>query len=251
MDDRSRNGIKTYSWGDKYWKVWHCMACYLNNFDGTQFYNFNKFLMVSPEDLLPCVQCRKSFGRFIKMPEYNIDIFLKSHSLPDFVYLIHNAVNRKLKKKQQGTEVLKDTCSSEIDSNYSGLNPILFWAWLQMIAFNFPSDIQIADYWSGSANGPFTFPNDSEQAIELRHRLKTYILFFDLLKNFINRDNPLYTKWTKAYIQNTPTPYTFSNRTNLLEWLFTVQHCAGYGKGSFISMMENLHPIRSYDIRTK
>lgn len=240
-DDKVKNGVKTYIWGNFYWYMWHLMAQNLNNFD-SEFAEFVKFLMLSPQDLLPCMHCRKSFESFTKMEPYDIEMFIKYHSLPEYVYIIHNAVNRKLNKEQQQSDIIKqyEHLQNMDYENY-------FWLWIHTIAFNFPADIQFIDYWNDPLEKhKFTFPDDSVQAKELKKRLKTYILFFDLLKNFIDRRTPLFQKWVNAYFQYTPTPFTFSCRTQLLSWIHKMQQaCEFNANESFVDMLEELHPTRA------
>ena len=459
-DDKNKNGERMFISGNIYWLMWHTSAQELNNYDH-DFENFIEFLMLSPRDLVPCVHCRKSYRNFVKKPCFNVKTFIKSHSLPVYVYLIHNAVNNKLKRalvksciidlyKHKRSNALCNLCdhrecdgldlvndlneydgssqskvnlSSEYErhqnvkylENSDGLNVksirgkkdiydydnlkserrdrkeiineanelrlkdsdemyllhynnnlpcyndndriinavddcinadddsiddniddddidddnidddniddddidddniddddidddsinavddkinrdnskinILdyidydseqykicdlnneykickqnnnnkvcnidneetnyetnFWSWLKIIAFNFPADIQLGDYWECKSPYKFKYKDGSMKSNELKTRFKTYIIFFDLLKNFIRRDSLLLKRWIAAYIKNTPTPYTFSSRVQLLLWLFKMKSECGYYNGSFISFLEDLHPLRS------
>ncbi len=109
-----------------------------------------------------------------------------------------------------------------------GIHPPLFWSWIRSIAFNFPADIRLDDYWNGDLEHKFTYPDGSDQQMELQRRLNSYITFFDLLNNFIDRGSDLYRRWSKAYILNTPTPMTFASRTQLLGWIFKMHKACGY-----------------------
>jgi hypothetical protein len=393
FDDTMKNGVKTYIWGNAYWTMWHLLAESLNDFS-PEFAPFVKLLMLSPRDTIPCVHCRTGCRKFLAMPDYNIDIFIKHRTLPQFVYLLHNAVNLKLSKPIQGGLApplspplgglaplkppsfkddgdyncshnggIMDTSTSVYqnddlvyigdnivsnniiisnyrgglggastpspykdaflerksskwcqinnedskrlynnegglkggeaphdkgglkggvplnrhDSIFNGSNNItpyerVFWQWIETIAFNFPADIQLINYWNGTSKDKFAFPDGTEQAKELQSRLNTYILFFDLLKNFIDRQNPLFRKWIQAYFTHTPSMMTFSCRTRLLQWVLEMQKACGYQDDrfykkankntcrknkmvfindendySFISMLEELHPTRAVD----
>jgi hypothetical protein len=363
--------------------------------------------MLAPKANIPCAHCRNGYRHFLSLPDYNVDIYICTHTLPQFVYLVHNAVNRRLSKPQRGglappfnppiardDQMMKHDdgekcnqnenddehenehsyhdhnnlslrgyggasappqsgppscecgnprvyqnnewfyknggksghdktyvppykksflerksskwCSSEDIDSYSNydnddrhgdkdkklpkchqrrrsiddddykdnvdnrnsrhdyvsesVTPYerLFWLWIETIAFNFPSDIQLADYWNGTSKNKFSsFTDKSKQGKELKMRLKTYILFFDLLKNFIDRSNSLHERWIKAYFRHTPSPMTFSSRTKLLLWILEMQKACGYDcdflekneaerkNNSFVRMLEDLHPTRA------
>lgn len=264
-DDRNKNGIKPYIFGKFNWLFYHLFGNDLNNFDEDTFAHFVQFILESPKDLVQCVHCRKSIREYLRLPEYNICTFMKSHSLNDFVYLIHNVVNRKLFKDQEKSDIL---AIYEQDP-FPGYE-YNFWKWIENIAFNYPADIQLLDYTYGAYDMKGTGANSassdgasastigasaqiskyaisSPEDVELRRRMKTYILFFDLLKNFIRPSEPLFEKWLNAYFQNPPTPYTFSNRTQLLKWIYEMKKLSGFTRPeeSFACMVEYLHPTRS------
>lgn len=355
FDDRAKNGIKTYTWGNAYWTMWHLMAESMKNF-APNFVPFIHFLMISPQDLLPCVYCRKSYAKLIKMPDYDIATFMLAKCLPQYVYVCHNAVNNKLDKPlhsglassalsadscaaaavarsssgddgeamdgqcqcrnvaiytieellgipsmPSATDTYKKSfanrkssilcnelneCKCHDESGNGGSSSDrhgdikekdrwklpyerIFWMWLQTIVFNYPADIQLIDYWSGKSENKFTFEDGSAKQEELQQRLKTYVLFFDLLKHFIDRESPLQVKWIQAYVTNPPTPFTYSSRTNLLEWLLQMQKdCGGIdpldivadvglvqtsnqssvnniSNYSIVEFLNQLHPIRA------
>lgn len=188
-------------------------------------------------------------------------------------YRYHQNHQKDKWKQKQENEELKQ--KQKLNNWYE----FKFWSWIQSIAFNFPGDIQILDFWSGNnkSSRPYTYSIDSTHGIELSNRLRTYILFFDLLKNIIIRESFLFNKWINAYIMNTPTPMTFSCRTKLVEWINIMQNECHYvpqniqkpmdmeeihylnlnlnhdddqnmgnmGKTSFAELLQILHPIRS------
>lgn len=279
-DDKKKNGIKTYTWGEWYWGILKHKATRFEEYDTSEFKNFLHFFMTSPQDLLPCRHCRKSFAGYLELPEYDIDMWVETNSWTDFIYLIHGVVNRKLGKVQPPSCFSKSNFSSHCASpcayckqDCHSLNKrserserfekaekseksyeVYFWKWIFSIAWNYPADIQLIEYSfvqsdCGNADQEriSKFTKGSKEDIELRKRMKTYILFFDLLKNFIDRDSPLLNAWLKAYIENPPTPYTFSSRTALVEWLFGISKIAGYHdkNKSFMSLLEEFHPTRS------
>lgn len=253
-DDTVKNGIKTYTWGPHYWAMLHTLAHTLSR-EGTTILECRagssldivsrtrdaiaKFVMSSPAALLPCVHCRQSFAGYIKTPDLELEPYIQAGRLEECLYLLHNTVNRKLGKPFAPTCLLKQYHGTE---NVQAAFHRHFWPWIQSIAFNFPADIQRT---RNDKKTPFEFPADSFQTHALWERLRVYVLFFDLLGQFLPDDTPLFVRWNRAYVCHTPSLLTFACRTNLLKWVFLMQHACGYGSTSFISLLETLHPMRS------
>jgi hypothetical protein len=283
-DDRDKNGIKTWIFGEFYWDNWH-LICYIMNNHLQSFRPFVSFFMNSPKDLIPCMTCRKSLAEFMQRPKFDVNMYIDSQNLPIFLYLLHNTVNSKLDSRIFESNIMKNTESimNMFERVHMHSDPGLltlkkqlnnwyefkFWSWIQSIAFNFPADIQLIAYWNNKCfdkkllsssskktnlndtitltpptptpSTPFnTFQIHSTQGKELARRLRTYVLFFDLLKNIIHRSSDLFLKWSSAYIHNTPTPLTFSCRTKMLEWLNSMQNACHYNHADHHNISINI-----------
>ena len=210
-----------------------------------------EFFFLTPRDLLPCVHCRRHFRAYTDTDkdadmqteknnastsgsaEHSLRTCIEAGRLPEFWYLVHNSVNARLKKP------LPAFASSH------GMRPFQreaqqrwrrhFWFWLETLAFNFPADITY----------PLPKTNDDRER-ELRTRLKTYILFFDMLKNLLPPNDEFTQRWVDAYFAEPPTVLTFTLRVHLLRWLLGMQRRCGYRtRRSFVQMVNELQPARS------
>ena len=225
-DDLQRNGLKTYDWGKAYWSVYQCLS-YLLPAAGTHPLLL-EFFFLSPRDLLPCVHCRRHFCDYTDSKQYRMRTFIQCGKLPEFWYLVHNAVNLRLKKPLVKFDQVMPQFATE-----PRLWERYFWYWLETIAFNLPADLQ------------YPLAQNEHQA-ELRRRLKTYVLFFDLLKNVLPENSSLAHCWARSYIAQPPSVLTFTSRVHLLRWLFDIQKRCGYRtQRSFIDMLNELQPVRS------
>lgn len=85
-------------WGPHVWKAMHFIAAgYPNNPTSANKKNYKR-LYKSLGCTLPCGNCAKSYRNYMR--QLNIDNFLGSKKkLMYWVYLIHNKVNKKLRKK--------------------------------------------------------------------------------------------------------------------------------------------------------
>jgi hypothetical protein len=202
----------------------------------------SRVLLLAPSDLLPCQYCRRSFQRYVRLPDYRIDMFLNGGKLEEFVYLVHNKVNRKLGKPLAPFAILDIYRGAD---NMAHLTAMHFWMWLQAVAFNYPADLQLQKFWLGESRCRFGFPPGSSQAVELRQRMQTYISVIDMLRHYLPPESALLVPWCIAYIAHTPSPWTFACRTNLLRWVFEMQQACGCGQGTFVHLLEELHPMRS------
>lgn len=236
-DDKVKNGIKTFIFGHIHWKIYHDLAKKFKN-SPKKFNSFIIWFYESPQDLLPCVFCRRHYKGHTKKTQHNIKFYVENRLLEEMVYFLHNGVNSTLNKKVIEYDVNEPLNEQEFED--------YFWLWLEQIAFNFPADIQITNYLTGlnkiSVYSNFAF--DSKEAEELNQRLKRYVMFFDLLKNYIPHKT-LAEKWTTNYIMNPPNLLTFSTRTNLLKWFHQMKNACNHKKISFVEMLDNLHPMRS------
>ena len=87
-------------WGPDVWKTMHIIAtAYPNKPRNIDKKNYKRFYM-SLGCTLPCKFCAKSYRKFMK--ELDIDNFLDGkRNLMYWVYLMHNKVNKKLKKRKK------------------------------------------------------------------------------------------------------------------------------------------------------
>jgi hypothetical protein len=109
--------------------------------------------------------------------------------------------------------------------------------WIELFAANFPADIP---------NIRACKPADYQ--CDLRHRLKTYVLFFDSLKTFLSAAQCSFAStWAAVYLRHPPTLLTFSCRLKFLEWLLEIEKRCGYRAESatLVDLLKWLLPLRS------
>ena len=105
--------MDTKKWGPPGWVFMHSIA---ENYDPT-IHNAKIFKRFFTDigDVLPCVHCRESYQKFIK--ELPIDPYLKTAGgLGQWLYLIHNKVNKKL--RDQGYPIAPDPDFEKISQKY-------------------------------------------------------------------------------------------------------------------------------------
>src|SRR5262245_3298600 len=114
LDDTRKHGVRTYSWGRSYWFVLHTITQHLHKLGFLDINRFTKEWILSPAYLLPCIFCRQSFQTYIQYSSMLPEEYLATHKLPEFLWLIHNMVNRKLKKPNFPLSILAQySCSDE------------------------------------------------------------------------------------------------------------------------------------------
>lgn len=97
-NNQNDNGMITKIWGPHAWFTMHSIAyCYPlnpNKDDKDKYYNF--FILIG--DVLPCFYCRDSYKEFIKcgVTKLTYDTLANRETLTKWLYLIHEAVNKKL-----------------------------------------------------------------------------------------------------------------------------------------------------------
>lgn len=227
-DDSKKNGLKPYVWGPSYWTMLHAWSWLLSAGDARLL----EFFYLSPRHLLPCVHCRQSYEKFSQMPAHDLRTHIRTRRLPEYVFLVHNAVNRKLGKPLQTSVAVGQ------QRRFLQTWEQHFWFWLECLAFNFPAD----------ACCPLPRAHEHAHAEELRQRVRTYVLFFELLKNLLPPHSSLAASWSRAYFADPPTLWTFSSRSRLLRWLYAMEQQCGHRQTdqcSFVEFLEELHPIRS------
>jgi len=105
--------MDTKKWGPSGWVFLHAIA---ENYDpaihDTQ--SFKRFF-TDVGGVLPCIHCRNSYQEFSQ--ELPIDDYLKTPGgLAEWIYLIHNKVNKKL--RDQGLPVGSDPSLESVNKKY-------------------------------------------------------------------------------------------------------------------------------------
>lgn len=111
--------MDTTKWGPSGWKLLHLISFQYPNKPSNQQKKNIIELFELLGDLLPCKYCRISIKKFYK--EIPIDEYLDNkNKLIEFVYLIHNKVNDKLKK--QGLLLYDNPQLSDVKIYYNKIN---------------------------------------------------------------------------------------------------------------------------------
>lgn len=98
MADNSNNGLMTKIWGPSTWVALHSISFgYPLEPSDEQKKSYKEFFKLVG-DVLPCRYCRDSYKQFIitKGTELNDDVMKNRHTLTEWLYNIHQAVNNKL-----------------------------------------------------------------------------------------------------------------------------------------------------------
>lgn len=84
-------GVRTKAWGPHAWKFIHglCKSVDDSNHEIDIMVNF----LTNLNQVLPCIYCRKSMGKFVKATNTNPKL---AKSFAKWAYLIHERVNKKL-----------------------------------------------------------------------------------------------------------------------------------------------------------
>ena len=189
------NGFKTSWFGSKFWTIYHHWSY------ATENPEFLRFFYLIPQHILPCIFCRQSYAGFVDIPGNEIEPYLCTRTLPEWVHMIHNYVNAKLEKPLAPYHV----CARYRNLKEEEWTPA-FWTFVFSIALNYPAHF----------NFKKTRVLDLPPA-ELE-RYKMYILFYDNLKNLIPASK-LGTQWIKAYTRYPISSYACQSRAHLVQWL--------------------------------
>jgi hypothetical protein len=116
--DNSKNGMQTRAWGPPAWFFLHCVA---QNYCVEKKEAYRSFFKLIG-DILPCRFCRDSYKIFISSKdELNLDtnesIFENRKSFINWLYLLHNKINEKLKYKNKHS-------SDEVENYYEQFRSI-------------------------------------------------------------------------------------------------------------------------------
>ena len=129
--------MDTKFWGPDGWLLLHQIA-YTYPLTPTQIDKDNyKIFFESLKYVLPCIWCRKSYIIFVE--ELPITDYLHSRAaLSEWLYLIHNKVNDKL--RNQGFLKTPNPAITEIHNKYKGDMSIRGWDFIYCILLNYPEN---------------------------------------------------------------------------------------------------------------
>ena len=192
--------MDTKFWGPSGWKFLHLVAyTYPNNPTSAYKVNYKNFYL-SLDKILPCKYCRNSLSKFYKQLPI-IEYLDNKELLTEWIYLIHNKVNNKLRKQKllnkpnpqkKDIENIYKKILKENRCNYSYLG----WEFFYSITFNFPKIIK---------------------NVSNKNKID-YILFFKNLENIIVC--PKFKKCYIEYIKSNPIEENVKHRGQLTKWLY-------------------------------
>jgi len=191
--------METRFWGPSGWKLLHTIAysypkkpTFEQQRDYGIFFNCIK-------DILPCKYCRRSLYKFVK--NLPLEDYLGSQNkLREWMYLIHNKVNNKLRR--QGLLKKPNPPLKEIDEMYEELLKtkcnLHGWDFLYCVVFNYPKKKNTAPV----------------------EKMEAYITFFTYLGKVIpcQKYRKLYNKYTNELAIED----YLDSRRNLTHWLHLV-----------------------------
>ena len=191
--------MDTKFWGPPGWKLLHQIAyTYPHKPNKSHKEKFKNFYN-SIDKILPCKYCRISLCRYYK--QLPIDPYLESKDLlTEWIYLIHNKVNGKLRK--QGYLNTTNPSKSEVDIKYKNMNkcPMVGWNFIHTIAFNFPK-------------------KESEIT---KKKIEAYFNFFNALAEISPCKD--FKRIFKIQCNKLPLSKNLTNRKVLTNWLYKI-HC--------------------------
>jgi len=161
-----------------------------------QLYYIDFFTSV--KDILPCKYCRQSFNQYLK--ELPIEPYITTRDkLIEWIYLIHNKVNEKLRK--QGYIKYADPSRNSVIKLYNN----------KYVAKTRNIDM---DFWL-IPTIQFLY-----SIIFNNIRKKEYIIFFNSLEYILPHTDA--RKIYKKFIKNNPIQNSLSKQSDLLYWMFSM-----------------------------
>ena len=129
-------------WGPSGWKLLHSISFLAPKKLNSEEQNLYHLFYESLRYVLPCKYCRDSLNKFMnKIPLHNY--IHTREKLSEWVYLIHNQVNNKLRK--QGFLKTENPSFIEVKKNYKNILrnecnicDISGWEFLYSKVFNYP-----------------------------------------------------------------------------------------------------------------
>jgi hypothetical protein len=189
--------MDTRFWGPPGWKLLHQIAYQYPKEPTPQDKLEYGIFYSNLANVLPCKYCRNSYSKYIK--NLPVDGFLDSrHKLTEWVYLIHNKVNGKL--RHQGFLDTPNPTFKEINDKYAGCENIKCqlpgWDFIYSIVFNYskenPAPVQAAGY----------------------------LTFFTYLGKVI--PCPEYRKYYNELFSKDPVEKHLITQESLLKWLYNI-----------------------------
>lgn len=196
--------MDTKFWGPSGWKFLHLVAyTYPNNPTNNDKLKFERFYN-SLDKILPCKYCRQSLELFYKQLPIN-EYLENKEQLTEWIYLIHNKVNNKLRK--QGLLNTPNPQKYQVDKIYKNIlkndkcnYEYLGWEFFYSITFNYPKLIREVT----------------------KERKLNIINFFDSLGNIIVCST--FKKCYNQYYEKNPIKNYLKNRGSITKWLYNL-HC--------------------------
>jgi hypothetical protein len=210
--------MDTRFWGPPGWKLLHLTALnYPNKPSAEDKINYGIFYS-NLKDVLPCKYCRKSFTKYIaNLP---VEDYLESKDkLFEWVYLMHNKVNGKLRR--QGLIDYPDPSLEEVKKLYPETLlkecQLPGWDFIYSIVFNY---------------------NKQDPPID---KVKAYSILFTYLGKVIPcRD---YRELYNKYFNRDPVGKHLTGRDELIKWLYNINCCIN---GKLKERNRNFHKLCTF-----
>jgi len=184
--------MDTTFWGKPGWNLCHSISFTFNKKNELYYRRFFNNI----QHILPCIYCRKSFKKFIKM--FPIPDILTKYSLTLWLYTIHNLVNDKLQK--QGYNSKPNPSFTDVEKYYNNfvknIDCLIGLEFLYCIIFNYDPEIS-------------------------ENRKKGYIKFFNSLQ-YILPDKKI-QKIYKNYITEFPIEYCMDSCEKMKKWCYKLE----------------------------
>jgi len=214
--------MDTRFWGPSAWIMLHSVAILYTPNKRYLYKSFYENL----KNVLPCIYCRVSFTEYVeKIP---IDTYLdNSERLSEWIYLIHNLVNEKLRSQgllhdpnptfsevyKKYKKIIKKKCSDRSES-------ILGWNFLYSIAFNY-ADNGLTNCQYSHYNGYFQFFNQFGYMLP-----------------------PRLGKLYNSYISKNSIVEALTNRKTLINWMYNLENHLKISKCPSLDDITNI--VESY-----
>jgi len=191
--------MDTKFWGPSGWILLHMIAYKYPNKPTKNQKETHKKFFESLQETLPCYYCRQSLQKFYQ--QLPIDEYLNSKELlTEWIYLIHNKVNNKLRKQKLLNT--QNPSKEEVDTRFKKLMseecPMAGWKFIYAIAFNYPRNSK------GISN----------------YKKEAYHTFFNSLGKVAPCSE--FKKYYNLAIEKSPINICLQNRTKLAKWLYNI-----------------------------
>lgn len=245
----SKNGLRSKSWGSKFWEFWLSLSTAMNPAThGVDLVIF--FFKQAFGSTGPCVHCRNSHSGFCNRPENQIELFLYTHydemdSYPNEHMLLLEQYHDRKKHGQTVKQYKQHSDNSLYEIHYG--DNLLKWIYIIKNNVNTKLDKPFVDYtsiahyyqcqhptlweelfWYWLYCQVINYPIDvsrkaRSQSALLNQRCKDYVELVEQIKNILPVNSALTPLWAQAYFENPPTVETFDSRERLFVWLYQIQ----------------------------